>query len=235
MAPNHLYQYSIMNALMAGIADGGITVGEYVKKGNQGVGTFVEMKGELILIDGEVYRMKSDGTTDKAAAHEQLPYAVATHFEPQRTIRQGLTSKAGVEAVLRQHSGKAGNLFISFRITGRFSKMRCRSVGGQMYPHQPLSEVGETQTERTFHDIEGVIVGIRSPKSWQGVSVAGEHMHFIDNDRNKGGHVLELCADGEVEFGLAVISHLHVELPTSDGFNEAGLATDDSGLHKVEG
>lgn len=48
--------------------------------------------------------------------------------------------------------------------------------------------------------------------------------------------MLELEAgEGEVEMGIAVASNVHVELPTSEEFNEASLATDDEGVKKVEG
>jgi hypothetical protein len=34
---------------------------------------------------------------------------------------------------------------------------------------------------------------------------------------------------------MAVASNVHVELPTSDDFNEATLVTDEDGVKKVEG
>ena len=59
-------------------------------------------------------------------------------------------------------------------------------------------------------------------------------MHFINNDRTVGGHVLEVTAK-EVEMQMAVASNVHVELPTSEDFNSAKLVTDDAEVKKVEG
>lgn len=78
------------------------------------------------------------------------------------------------------------------------------------------------------------VVGFRTPKNWQGFGVAGEHLHFIKEDRKAGGHVLEVQAS-ELEIQMAVASNVHVELPTSDDFNAASLVTDDEGVKKVEG
>jgi alpha-acetolactate decarboxylase len=59
-------------------------------------------------------------------------------------------------------------------------------------------------------------------------------LHFIQDDRKAGGHVLELRAT-QVEMQMAVASNVHVELPTSDDFNKATLVTDDEGVKSVEG
>ena len=76
--------------------------------------------------------------------------------------------------------------------------------------------------------------GLRTPRDWQGVGVAGERLHFIKKDRSAGGHVLDLRGK-ELTFKVAVASNVHVELPTSDDFNDAKLVTDDAGVKEVEG
>ena len=60
-------------------------------------------------------------------------------------------------------------------------------------------------------------------------------MHFIDEERSKGGHVLEVRSKGNVKVEIAVCSNVHVELPTSEDFNNASLITDDEGVKGVEG
>ena len=47
MEPNHIYQFSLLNALMDGVSETGITVSKLRSKGNQGLGTFARMNGEL--------------------------------------------------------------------------------------------------------------------------------------------------------------------------------------------
>ena len=99
---------------------------------------------------------------------------------------------------------------------------------------KPLSELGKSQFVAEYENIEGTIVGFRTPEAWQGFFVAGEHMHFISKDRSVGGHVLQL-ADADVSMGIATINNLHLELPTSEKFNAAKMSTDDVGLKSVEG
>lgn len=89
---------------------------------------------------------------------------------------------------------------------------------------------------KTNANIEGTIVGYRVPEIWQGIFVAGEHMHFISQTKDVGGHVLELSTGtSEVQLGIAIVKDIHIELPTSESFNAAIMKTDDIGLRLVEG
>lgn len=236
MEPNHIYQFSLLNALMDGVCETGITPSTLRSKGNQGLGTFARMDGELVLLDGHVYRLQPEGRVAEADyANDQIPFAVATNFVSQTTRQVALSDKDDIDRVLDAFDHHAKNLFMTYRITGRFAALKCRTVRGQEYPGQPLSELGEKQSVERYQDINGTIVGFRTPKNWQGFGVAGEHLHFIDDERKKGGHVLELRTDGDVEVQMAVASNVHVELPTSEDFNAASLVTNDEGVKKVEG
>jgi alpha-acetolactate decarboxylase len=234
-APNEIYQYSLINALMAGVADSGIPVSDFISKGNIGLGTFTKIKGELILLDGKVYQLQASGEIRTAGPEEQLPYAVATQFVPQKSIKVKLDSKDDITKILEDFDSHAANLFMSYRIDGKFQKLKARTVRGQEYEDQPLAELGKKQAVQDYEDIEGTVVGLRAPASWQGVTVGGNHMHFIDQARKVGGHVLEMVSGGEVEVQMAVASHLHIELPTSAKFNAANMKTDDEGVKGIEG
>ena len=234
MTTNELYQYSLVNALMSGVTDTGITVSQLIEKGNQGLGTFIRMDGELLLIDGTVYQLQAEGKIRVAESDDRIPYAAATHFRSQKTVTVKLESKDSIDKVLEKANDHAGNLFMSYRVEGTFSRLKCRTVRGQEYDGQPLSELGKNQYVAEYEDVEGTIVGFRSPAAWQGFVVAGEHMHFIDKERKIGGHVLELEA-AEVVIGVATINNVHIELPTSDKFNATRMSTDEVGLKSVEG
>ena len=172
---------------------------------------------------------------ETSANASQIPFAVSTNFVPQQTRKVTLPNKSALDSTLHTFAPHAKNLFLTYRITGLFTYLKCRTVRGQTYAHQPLSELGATQSVEEYHDVRGTIIGFRTPANWQGFGVAGEHAHFIDAGRWAGGHVLELEAAGEVEMGMAVVRDVHVELPASEEFNEAGLSTDDEGVRKVEG
>ena len=233
--PNHIYQYSLINALMAGVSDSGITASSLLSKGNHGLGTFVRMDGELLLLDDKVYQLQAHGKIREADPTDQVPYAVCTRFVPEQTLHVNLEHKDAVDKVLESVSPNMENLFMAYRITGTFSHNKCRTVKGQEYSGQPLSELGKSQFVSEYKDVKGTVVGFRSPKAWQGFFVAGEHLHFISDDRTFGGHVLELIAEEEVKFEVATIADVHIELPRTEAFGKAKMQTDDEGLRSVEG
>lgn len=234
MDENHLYQYSLLNALMSGVCESGVPVHKYKKTGNQGFGTFTRMDGELIFLDDKVYQLRAHGNVTEAGPDAQIPFGLSTTFVSQNTVTTTLTTKDDIEKELNKFNDHATNLYMSYRIQGRFSYIKYRTVCGQEYKGQPLSELADKQFVDECKDIEVTIVGLRTPENWQGFGVAGEHLHFIDKDRKVGGHILELKGE-DVEMQMAVVSHVHVELPTSDDFNAAHLTVDDAGIKKAEG
>lgn len=234
MESNHIYQYSLLNALMDGVSESGISASKLASKGNQGLGTFARMNGELLMLDGKVYQLQAEGKVREADGSDQIPFAVSTHFVPQKSASVRLQSKDDIDHELGAFNSHAKNLFMTYRITGRFEYLKCRTVRGQEYSGQPLSELGKKQSVEEYEGVEGTIIGFRTPKNWQGFGVAGEHLHFMQSDRKAGGHVLEVKA-AKVEMQMAVASNVHVELPTSEDFNQAQLVTDDAGVKEVEG
>lgn len=241
MAPNEIYQYSIVTALMDGVAEHGLPVSTLLGHGDHGLGTFQHMVGEMIILDGVAYQMKSDGsvaTVDAGPGSKAVaPFAMATHFRPVQTTAAVLADKADLYALVSFLLPEAHNLYLAVRVRGTFKNVTVRTVGGQSKPHEGLAEVGAHQTSTTFQEsMEGTVFGFRSPAYMQGVSVAGDHLHFISADKKKGGHLLGLASDGEVEVEVAPISKFHLELPVHDDeFNEASLEGDAAGISKVEG
>jgi alpha-acetolactate decarboxylase len=242
--PNHIYQYSLVNALMAGISSGPscIPPSTLLSHGTHGLGTFAHIDGELLLLDSTIYRLQAHGSISIVPAtsslpQDQIPYAIATRFVPSKTLRTKLAGKGAVDDVLESMAPHTSNLFLSYTISGSFSYLKTRTVRGTTQPNQSLAELGSTQFVAEYENIRGTIVGFRAPGNWQGFFVAGEHLHFVDEERKCGGHVLELRAEeGEgVEVNVAVVKDVHVELPTSEEFSGVQMRTDDEGLRGVEG
>jgi acetolactate decarboxylase len=106
--------------------------------------------------------------------------------------------------------------------------MRTRSVPSQSKPYPPLQQVTQNQPEFAMQDVAGTIVGFRSPAYVKGINVPGYHLHFLSDDRSRGGHILNF----EVAAARCQVDPLHrflLRLPESDtGFAETDLARDRS-------
>lgn len=240
MAPNEIFQYSVVNALLDGVAEKGLPIANLLHHGDHGLGTFRHMVGEMIILDGIIYQMKSDGsvTAVDVSPDSQVitPFAMTTHFQPTQSTTAVLANKAHLFDLISSVVPESRNIYLGIRIKGVFKSITVRTAGGQTKPHEGLAELGKHQTTHIFEGLEGTIIGFRSPAYMQGVSVAGDHLHFISTDTKKGGHLLGLTSEGEVEVELAPISKFNLELPVQDEhFNEAPLKGDHAVIAAVEG
>lgn len=237
MASNEIYQFSVISALMSGLASSAssIPISELLTHGDFGVGTFEGMDGELVVLDSVAYQFRGDGTTQKVSPQQLAPFAMVTRFAPQLSRRIEARAKADLLAEIERTLPDAKNAFVLFRVRGVFEYIKIRAIHAQSYPGQPLGTLTEHQMIKEFHSAKGTIVGLRSPGWSVGVSVVGVHAHFIDDERKFGGHILELSTEGEVGLELAVSNKFHLQLPESSEFGRRELDLDEAGIKKAEG
>jgi acetolactate decarboxylase len=81
--------------LVAGGYDGEMTVGQLLRYGGFGLGTFNGVDGEMMVLDGKVYRGTIDGQAHPVADTEQTPFAVVVPFSPQGSIAGRRRAVAG--------------------------------------------------------------------------------------------------------------------------------------------
>ena len=82
-----IFQYSTLSALLEGVYDGDLTIGELRKHGNFGMGTLNALNGEMILLDGKCYQATSDGKILSVPDSTLTPFAVALNFSPDTIIK----------------------------------------------------------------------------------------------------------------------------------------------------
>ncbi|KAK9384312.1 alpha-acetolactate decarboxylase [Lipomyces mesembrius] len=234
MAVNKLYQFSILNALMDGVADEGINVSAMLESGDHGLGTFKHLDGEMVVIDGTAYQMKQDGSILVADPEMVVPFAMVTRFQPTQVSHGSLSGKDALDLHISEHLPNARNLFVAIRIDGQFEHITVRTVGKQEYPGECLVDVGKRQVVRTLSNTTGTLVGFYSPGFSHGLSVAGYHLHFLEDNRRNGGHMLDFRG-GNLQISLSPITRVELDLPQSNGFNSATLLADAGNIHQVEG
>ncbi len=235
-----LYQVSLLQGLTFGDYHGSISVGELKKKGDTGIGTFNALNGELIMLDGVVYRAAGDGSVEAVPDDETIPFSNVTFFDKDET--QAIASADEINdiksltAMLDEKVASLGeNRFYVIRIDGKFDKMNVRSELAQSEPYKPLAEVLETdQTFFDYENIEGTVVGLYCPPYMSSLNATGWHLHFVSKDKTKGGHILGLdIADAELSWDYT--EGFKVKLPDSEMFADFDLTIDQSeDIEKVE-
>jgi hypothetical protein len=80
-----LFQYSTLPALSLGLYDGNLTFAQLLRHGDFGLGTLNALDGEVIVLDGRAWQMRSEGRVLPITPQRLTPFAVVTHFAPGRT------------------------------------------------------------------------------------------------------------------------------------------------------
>jgi acetolactate decarboxylase len=217
-----LYQTSTISALLDGIYDGSVTIEELLEHGDFGLGTFNHLDGEMVIDGGVCFQLFADGKAQRAGPDERTPFAAVTWFEPDLTFEvDGATSRADLLAQIGARLSSE-NLFHAIRVNGSFATMSTRTVARQEAPYAPLTEVTASEAKRMSSGVAGAVLGFRAPDYEQGVAVAGYHLHFLNQERTGGGHVLDFVLEkGLVE--ISTLSEIHLSLPTSGPFLSADL------------
>ncbi len=218
-----LFQASTIGALLAGAYDGDLSFAELAGHGDLGLGTLNRLDGEMIALDGRFYRADVEGRIHPVPPQARTPFAVVTCFEP--TVEARIDGPLSHEELLARLDGlaPAGAASCAIQLDGRFELVRARSVPAQERPYRPLTEVVADQHVFDLADVEGTMVGFRFPAYVEGIEVAGYHLHFISEDRTRGGHVLDSRAAG-LRARLDPSEDLHVELPPGVDLADPDLA-----------
>lgn len=233
-AHNVVYQPSNIAALMEGVYDGDVTFRQLRCHGDFGIGTFNDLDGEMIAVDGVYYQIKTDGKAYPVDGGMKTPFASVTFFKADSTVKMAAVPNMKELESLLDKGLPTKNIIYAIRIDGKFKYVKTRSVPKQAKPYPRLPDAAKLQSEFELRDVEGTLVGFRFPDYVKGVNVPGYHFHFITADRAMGGHVLEV-APNDVEAKIDNITGLYMALPHEGSFYDAQLTGDKQiELNKVE-
>jgi acetolactate decarboxylase len=217
-----LFQVSTSGALVEGVFDAEVSVEYVLQHGDFGLGTFANLDGEMVVLDGRAYQVQGNGCVSEASKEGGVPFAVVTRFAPQ--IDEETVPVSSFKALETCCDGyrKSGNIFYAIRLDGHFESVRTRAVN----PPEPgtrLVDAAKAQSEFHFESIDGTLVGLWSPGFSSAFSVAGYHFHFLSEDRQHGGHLLDACA-GPLRLRVEALTSFHLALPESEAFLKADLS-----------
>lgn len=233
-AKHVLYQVSTINALMQGIYDGPTTLATLLTQGNFGLGTSTQLDGEMVVLDGTCYQIRSDGQVSVMPKTATTPFAAVTTFTADSTFI--MTAPLTLDALKKTIDEKLvnKNIFYAVKITGAFSLIRARSVPKQHQPYPLLTTVVKTQPVFEMHDVQGTIVAFCCPAFVAGINVIGYHLHFLGAGCKTGGHVMD-CTLSSGTIQIAELPTFTLALPNDAAFAAADLTTSNpAAVQKVE-
>jgi acetolactate decarboxylase len=219
-----LFQVSTSAALVEGLYQGAVTVARLLRHGDFGLGTFVDLDGEMIVLDGACYRASPDGSVSLVGPDSLVPYAVVTTFRSESRWEPPRIAAFRDLTIGCDRLRGSNNIFYAFRATGLFESVETRVVRPPS-AGAGLKAAASAQQEFTYRDVWGTLIGLWSPGFAGSFSVPGYHFHFLSEDRRRGGHLLE-CRASEIVIEGCPINEMHVSLPETEAFLKANLSRD---------
>jgi acetolactate decarboxylase len=217
-----LFQVSTSGALVTGIYSGVVSVHSILKHGDFGLGTFENLDGEMVVLEGCAYRVQGSGKVSEAALSAAAPFVVVTRFDPSVDVEiPAVASIASLGKCCDEHR-TSDNIFYAIRLDGYFARIRTRAVSPPGDDARQI-DAAKAQAEFTFADISGTLVGFWSPSFSSAFSIPGYHLHFMSDDRKHGGHLLD-CSAGALRLRIEPLTDFHVALPENETFLRADLS-----------
>ena len=221
-----LFQVSTTGALVEGLYQGEVSIGDLKQHGDFGLGTFNNLDGEMVALEGKFYQARADSELHEVGNDVLSPFAVVTHFVPE--IKVELTDCQNLETLMvtidRMRCSE--NIFFAIRVDGEFDYVRTRVVCKQQEGVR-LVDATATQAEFEFHNVTGTLVGFWTPEYVKTINVPGYHLHFLTLDRRVGGHLLD-CRAKRLRIQMQHEGNFRMSLPETSGFLQADFTTDTS-------
>jgi acetolactate decarboxylase len=221
-----LFQVSTSVALVQGVYQGAVRIGTLREHGDHGLGTFENIDGEMVVIDGRFFQVRSDGSVNEVADDVLSPFAVVTRFVPQDTSHlEDCPDLAHLMATfdrLRQ----TDNVFFAMRVDGHFDYVKTRAMC-KTHEGIPLAVAAARQPEFEFESLAGTLVGFWTPVYAKTLNIPGYHLHFLSHNHQHGGHLLQ-CRARQLRLQIQREGALSIALPETEDFLKADLRQDPS-------
>jgi acetolactate decarboxylase len=221
-----LFQISTAGALVKGLYDGVVSIGELKQHGNFGLGTFDALDGEMLAIDGHFYHVQASGAVNEAEDSATVPFAIVTRFRAEHTFELGRAECVDDLAAQLDAKRRTDNLFCAVRIEGRFpyvkTRAACKATSGQS-----LLVATAHQAQFKFEDTAGTMVGFWCPPYARSINVTGWHLHFLTKDLTGGGHALD-CRAENLRGEMQEFADVRLAIPETAAFLQADLSKDPS-------
>ncbi len=217
------YHYSIWHAFVNKIFEGDITAGELKTKGDIALGSYNLLDGELIMLNGQLYQAKENGEVLKPSDSTKIAYANATFFDADNAFDIGeVKNYEGLRKLINDKL-PTRNMFYAFKIHGEFSKMKCGGLHKQekpfdegldvLIPNRPIFE---------RENFSGTMVGFYCPGFIGDINASGYHLHFVSDDEQFAGHVMEFEAKN-LSVEIDEIHEYQFVLPQTEAYKKVGF------------
>jgi len=224
---NTLFQVGNASALFSGAIVGDMTIEQLKEHGNFGLGTFNDINGEMIALNGNFYQIGENGKTIIVDPNWKTPYAEIMNFTPNSLIQLNEVHNYKFLRDIIYPKIKNKNVPYAVYVTGHFAYLKLRSRS----PRSALSTKNIIEKIYTIQNVSGSLVGYWFPEYLMNLTVPGFHLHFISDDKKRSGHVLDLKIE-TAQFALQIIDKIELQFPQTKIYNDANIVAPTLDIYK---
>ncbi len=195
--------------------------------GDFAAGTFDDLDGELVMLDGRTYQLTAGGHVNEVGDDATTPFACVTYFEPISHDDLTVEMEWGDFRDWIMDLLPSPNLVYALRIEGRFAEVTvdARSAPATEVPDVVAVDDAEAGVRRgaaapavvTFTEVDGVLAGFYTPGYLRSLNRPGLHLNFLSADRGRGGHLLE-CRPRQARAQVQFLTGVELGLPIRLGY-----------------
>jgi acetolactate decarboxylase len=164
-----------------------------------------------------------------AADNQTTPFAMVTYFDSdirQITTEHAMNFSEFTTAMSAQLPSQ--NMIYAVKIHDTFPSVTVRAIPAQEKPYPTLTDAAKHQKIFTYTNVTGTVVGFYMPPFLKGLNVVGYHLHFLADDHQRGGHILDLTVPPGSTVQYDVTPDFTMAIPTTGAFAGINFSADES-------
>ena len=222
----NLFSAGYAASFIGGLYDAFYPYKKLKQQGDFGIGAPDKLDGELIMLHGELYQTRHTGKTTPIIDTGKTAYAVVCFFHAGKILRPGKQmNKAALFNYLDSLLDNK-NAMYAIHIHGSFNYIKTRAFPPvQQKPYLPLAAMLDKQHFFEFQAVSGDLVGYRLPAFMEGAHISGYHFHFLSDDKNAGGHIIDLMTD-TIVIEIDTLNSYTMALPQTPDFKSFDFKKD---------
>jgi acetolactate decarboxylase len=204
---SNLYQVGTFAAVLNGAVNGDANYQLLKQKGNFGLGTFNGITGEMVAYQGQFYHIGEKGVTTSVTDETKTPFAQVIQFNP--TIDFPLTNIDNLKQLVDNLLPifKNQNRAYAVHIHGLINYLKLRG----RTPRKPGEPV-PLEIPYEAQNVRGDLIGFYFPEHLLSLTAPGLHLHFLSEDRQHSGHVMDVLFNAAT-VELQPVTHLNLHIP----------------------
>jgi acetolactate decarboxylase len=222
----NLFSAGHAGAFVDGLYDAYYPYKQLETKGDFGLGAPAKLDGELMVFNGKFYQAQSTGITRQIADTGKTPYAVVCFFhadkvfKPARPLNKAELFKY-LDSVINDQNG-----LYAIHITGTYHLVKTRAFPPvTQKPYTPIAAMLDKQAFFNFNDIKGDLIGFKTPEFMAGPFISGYHFHFLSDDKDKGGHMVDILTN-DITIEVETLTSFTLDLPQTADFKNYNFKKD---------